>query len=216
MWNAAASVLSGGLNAAGAYFANKSAKHAASRQMDFQRESNREKMAFDERMSNTSYQRAMQDMRSAGINPIIAYNQGGASTPSGSASGGSTYSPRSITSGAVASAQASRRLGAEMKNLQAQNEQINSQTRLNDAMTAVTTAEGVLKAAKIPAAQAREEFDKTAIGQGYNAFKRVMEFLNPVGKIFDTKGKSMHYVPKGKYNRYGQKGTWNPATGKIE
>lgn len=43
----------------------------------------REQMAFQERMSNSAYQRATDDMRKAGINPMVAFSQGGASTPPG-------------------------------------------------------------------------------------------------------------------------------------
>lgn len=38
---------------------------------------------WQEQMANTSYQRAVKDMKAAGINPILAYSNGGAVTPSG-------------------------------------------------------------------------------------------------------------------------------------
>lgn len=48
-------------------------------------------MAFQERTLRSQYQWATEDMKAAGINPMLAYQQGGA----GSA-GGSTYQPQNV------------------------------------------------------------------------------------------------------------------------
>ena len=56
----------------GTHLTNQSNKKIANTQMQFQ-----------ERMSSTAYQRAMEDMRKAGLNPILAGKVGGASTPAG-------------------------------------------------------------------------------------------------------------------------------------
>ena len=61
---------------------------SAERAMEFSAEQAQMNREWQERMSNTAYQRAVSDLKKAGLNPILAYTNGPAATPAGSSAQG--------------------------------------------------------------------------------------------------------------------------------
>jgi hypothetical protein len=99
-------LIGGALGFLGQERANQANRDIASAANAASAEQAANQMAFQERMRDTQYQTAVKDMKSAGLNPMLAYTQGGAGTPTGAMGSVSTAQMRNSASSGVQGYQA--------------------------------------------------------------------------------------------------------------
>lgn len=180
-------VIGAGLGLVGGLFQNSAASANADKQM-----------AFQERMSNTQYQRGVADMKAAGLNPMLAYSQGGDSAPSGTSAPVANVGEAVVRGmqGTVSSANAQRSIQPQIENVRADTQLKAAQTAASMASAKNTAINSALTLAQTPG------LTMSATGKGKQdannawvtateAKKAQMEqdYLNsPLGKILFAAG----------------------------
>jgi len=142
---------------------------------------------FQERNANTAYQRAMADMKAAGLNPTLAFQQGGAATPSGSTATVQSATKTGLADFALKATTGIGGLQTKQTALEQQQSMNNSSIQLNASSAAKNIADA--ERSKTETAKIREE--TKGLGRKAAEGSLWQKFYGGINNLIDSTSKDI-------------------------
>jgi len=196
-------IFSAGANLLGTILTNNQRTAQAAEANRFSAEQTSNQMAFQERMRETQYQTAVKDLMSSGLNPMLAYTQGGAGTPSGASAVGQQAQLQDLGSGISSAFQIGANIRADLDKKEAETVESISRTGVNDEQRKLINAQTILAILEAPNVSqklknlAQEELLARARTTATNAeemSKRLDIMIRTLGDVPEAKSKGKYFT----------------------